>query len=52
MKPGDAVIVVTPDDTHFEMAMTAIRHGLHVLVVKPLVKTLEEHQKLIEAGKA
>lgn len=51
MKPGDGVIVVTPDDTHFEMAMAAIRHGLHVLVVKPLVKTLEEHQKLIVAGK-
>ncbi len=51
MKPGSGVIVVTPDDTHFEIAMTAIRQGMHVLVVKPLVKTLEEHQKLIEAGK-
>ncbi len=51
MKPGSAVIVATPDDTHFEIAMTAIRHRMHVLVVKPLVKTLEEHRKLIEAGK-
>ncbi|NET62028.1 MAG: Gfo/Idh/MocA family oxidoreductase [Symploca sp. SIO2E6] len=51
MQPGSGVIVVTPDDTHFDIAMTAIRHGMHVLVAKPLVKTLEEHQKLIEAGK-
>ncbi|NEO49794.1 MAG: Gfo/Idh/MocA family oxidoreductase [Moorea sp. SIO4G2] len=51
MKPGSGVIVVTPDDTHFEIAMTAIRQGMHVLVAKPLVKTLAEHQKLIEAGK-
>jgi len=50
MKPGSAVIIVTPDDTHFEIAMTAIRHQMHVLVAKPLVKTLEEHRKLIEAG--
>lgn len=51
MKPGSGVIIVTPDDTHFDIAMTAISHKMHVLVAKPLVKTLEEHEKLIEAGK-
>jgi D-galacturonate reductase len=51
MQPGSGVIVVTPDDTHLEIAITAIRHGMHVLVVKPLVKTLAEHHKLIEAAK-
>ena len=51
MKPGSGVIIVTPDDTHFDIAMTAIRHQMHVLVAKPLVKTQAEHQKLIEVGK-
>ncbi len=48
--PGDAVLVFTPDDTHFTIAMDAIAHGCHTLVAKPLVKTVDEHQKLIEAA--
>ena len=47
MEPGSAVIVATPDDTHFEIASIAIQKQMHVLVVKPLVKTVKEHQQLI-----
>jgi predicted dehydrogenase len=35
--PGlDAVVVCTPDATHAEYIVEALRHGLHVLVEKPL----------------
>lgn len=49
--PGDACTVFTPDDTHFDVAIEAIQRGIHVLVTKPVVKTLEEHRKLYEAAK-
>ena len=51
LRPGSAVIIVTPDNTHFELAMTAVRAGMHVLIAKPLVKTLEEHQQLLQAAR-
>ena len=47
MEPGDAVIVFTPDDTHFEIARAAVERGLHVLLAKPPVKTLEHHLELV-----
>ena len=45
--PGSCVTIFTPDDTHFEIALACINHGLHVLVTKPAVKTLEHHQVCI-----
>ena len=50
-KRGDAVTIFTPDDTHFEIAMACIQSGLHVLVTKPVVKTLDQHIRLHEAAK-
>ena len=50
-KKGDAVTIFTPDDTHFEIALAAVNAGLHVLVTKPIVKTLAEHQALLAAAK-
>lgn len=47
---GDAVTIFTPDDTHFEIAMEAIKRGLHVLITKPAVQTLEQHLQLIDAA--
>lgn len=52
LSPGDAVVIFTPDDTHFEMAMEAVRSGCHTLVAKPLVKTLSEHIQLRDAARA
>lgn len=46
LKPGSAVLIFTPDDTHFEIARDAIEAGMHILVAKPLVKTVKEHQIL------
>ena len=46
MQAGDSVIVFTPDDTHYPIAMEAIERGLHVLIAKPIVKTVAEHLAL------
>ncbi|MBC7643774.1 MAG: Gfo/Idh/MocA family oxidoreductase [Thermoleophilia bacterium] len=42
----DAVIVATPTDTHREVAEAAMRAGKHVLVEKPLARTLADAQAL------
>jgi len=47
LSPGDSVLIFTPDDLHFEMAHHAASRGLHVLVAKPIVKTLSEHDALL-----
>jgi D-galacturonate reductase len=51
MKAGDAVIIFTPDPTHFSIAKAAIERHLHVLVAKPLVKTLQDHLALESLAK-
>ena len=51
LDPGDAVIIFTPDDLHYEMAYTAASKELNVLVAKPIVKTIEEHDSLIEISR-
>lgn len=48
MRRGDVCIVFTPDDTHFSIAAAALSAGLHVLMAKPLVKTLQHHLQLLE----
>ncbi len=52
MKKGSAVLIFTPDDTHFEIAKEALEAGMHVLVAKPLVKTLQEHRELMDLSQA
>ena len=49
---GDVVIIFTPDNTHFDIALTAISHGCHVLIAKPLCKSLDEHLQLVKAAEA
>jgi len=51
LSPGDVVAVFTPDDTHFQIAMDAVECGCHVLVAKPLVKTLDQHLKLVQLAR-
>ncbi|GMI32036.1 hypothetical protein TeGR_g9698 [Tetraparma gracilis] len=47
---GDVAIVFTPDDTHHAIASYCVARGMHVLVTKPVVKTLGEHQALAAAA--
>jgi len=44
-------VIFTPDDTHFEIAMECVKAGMHVMVTKPIVKTLEHHKLLAKAAK-
>lgn len=47
---GDVAVIFTPDDTHFDIALECINRGMHVMVTKPIVQTLEHHQKLAKAA--
>src|SRR5262249_25676836 len=44
----DAIAVVTPVATHFQIAKDALSAGKHVLVEKPLTSTVREAEELIE----
>jgi predicted dehydrogenase len=43
-----AVLVATPPDTHFPLAMKALRADKHVLVEKPMAKSTKECRLLME----
>ena len=45
------VTVFTPDDTHYEIALAAVKRGMHVLLTKPPVKTLEHHLELMREAR-
>ncbi len=47
----DAVCASVPDHIHFPIAMMAIKHGKHVYVEKPITRTFQEAELLIEAAK-
>ncbi len=46
----DAVAVVTPVWTHFELAEAALHNGKHVFVEKPFTSTAEQARRLVELG--
>ena len=46
----DAVAVVTPVWTHFELAKIALQNGKHVFVEKPFTSTSQQAQELVELG--
>jgi predicted dehydrogenase len=43
----DALDIVTPTLSHFELAVKAIRKGKHVFIEKPVTNTVEEAKKLL-----
>jgi predicted dehydrogenase len=44
----DAVAVITPVSTHFDLAKSALQNGKHVFVEKPFTATVAEAEELIE----
>jgi predicted dehydrogenase len=46
----DLIDIVTPGDTHAEIAIAALEAGKHVLCEKPLANTVEEAQAMAEAA--
>jgi predicted dehydrogenase len=43
----DAVAIITPVSTHFELAKKALEHGKHVFVEKPFTATVGQAEELI-----
>ncbi len=48
----DAVVVLTPIDSHHTIALAALERGLHVLVEKPLAITVAAGRRMVEAAAA
>ncbi|HEV8538820.1 MAG TPA: Gfo/Idh/MocA family oxidoreductase [Bacteroidota bacterium] len=46
-----AVSIVTPTNTHYEIARKAIERGVHVFIEKPLTGTTEEAEALVRLAK-
>ena len=46
----DAVSIVTPTETHSEIAYAFLEKGIHVLVEKPIARTLAEADLMIEVA--
>lgn len=47
----EAVLVATPAESHFEIALAALRAGRHVLVEKPLATSAEQCRRLVEEAR-
>ena len=47
----DAVLVLTPPDTHAEISNAAMKAGKHVLCEKPLSRTIKEAEEMIRIAK-
>ena len=48
----DAVVIVTPDDLHYPIAMQALEAGLHVLCEKPLAMNSAHAREMLDAAQA
>ena len=44
----DAIAIITPVSTHFELARIALQNGKHVFVEKPFTSTVAQAEELIE----
>lgn len=51
LKEIDAVIIVTPNYTHREITVAALKAGKHVLCEKPMATTVKDCDDIIEASK-
>ena len=47
----DAVAIVTPVDTHYELAKRALQKGKHIIVEKPLTSNVKQAEELVQLAK-
>jgi len=48
----DAVVIATPVSSHFDLALSALQAGKHVLVEKPLAARSDQARKLVDEAAA
>jgi len=48
----DVASIVVPTEGHFEVARACLDAGVHILVEKPVTRTVEEAQKLVQLAKS
>lgn len=52
---AEVVAIMTPNDSHYPLAMEALARGMHVICDKPMTTTLEQaqalHQRVQETGR-
>ena len=52
---ADVIAIMTPNDSHFEYSMAALRCGFDVICDKPMTNSVEEarilHAKVVESGR-
>lgn len=47
----DVVHICTPNNTHFEIVMYALEHGLHVVCEKPMTTTVAQAEQIVQKMK-
>lgn len=47
----DAVHICTPNNTHFEIAMYALDHGVNVICEKPMTTSIRQAEELVKKAK-
>lgn len=47
---ADAVLIVSPPQTHTPLALEAIAAGKHILIEKPLAESVDDARKVVEAA--
>lgn len=48
----DAVTIATPTESHADLACGFLERGVHVLVEKPMARTLDEADRMLDAARA
>lgn len=48
----DLVVIATPNDSHYELALAALQAGKHVVVDKPCTVTLAQTEHLLDVAQA
>jgi len=48
----DAAVIVVPTKAHYDVAMEALAHGIHLFIEKPIAATLEQADEILATARA